>query len=146
MIQPIEKLNVFVYGSLRMGYFNYDKYLKGHVKNVRSARVKGKLYHMPNKGYPALVDGNDYVYGEVMEIDNYKEVMVSMDEMEGYFGEENKDNEYNRIPLNVEILQSNSIEKCYVYKYNLIHDKEFIAHRQYVDSGDWSKRLLKSSC
>lgn len=140
MIQPTEKLNIFVYGSLRTGYFNYDKYLKGHVKSVKLGRIKGELYHMHHKGYPALLDGDNYVYGEVMEIIDYKEVMIAMDKMEGYLGEGNKDNEYNRIPLDVEIIDGNEMEECYVYKYNLVDNNEFLENREYVSCGDWTRR------
>ena len=45
---------MFAYGSLREGFFNYDKYLKGNVISNRRAKIKDVvLYHMPYKGYPA---------------------------------------------------------------------------------------------
>lgn len=137
MISPSEKINIFVYGSLRTGFFNYDKYLKGRVLSSKKAKVKGSLFHMPNKGYPALLDGEDFVYGEVMEISNYDDVIRELDLMEGYFGPNNIENEYNRIPLEVEILDSKNTEVCYVYKYNQLDD-EFIKHRKYIENGDWT--------
>ena len=84
---------------------------------------------MPNKGYPAVLDGDDYIYGEVMTIDNYEEIMTAMDEMEGYYGENNTDNEYFRTVMDVEIVETGTIEKCYVYKYGLTDEDEFNKHK-----------------
>lgn len=139
MIAPTQKLKMFVYGSLRTGFFNYDKYLKGHVIKAEPAKVNGTLYHMPNKGYPALLKGTDEVYGEVITVDNYETVMEAIDEMEGYLGIANKNNEYNRVVLDVHLLDTNELEKCYVYMYNLEEDKDFLDNREYLPHGDWTK-------
>lgn len=138
MIEPTQKMKIFVYGSLRTGFYNHEKYLKGHVIKTEPAKVKGKLFHMPNKGYPALLKGSDEVYGEVITIDNYEEVMKAIDEMEGYFGVDNKENEYNRVVLDVYLIDRNEFEKCYVYMYNLEETKEFIEKREYLPHGDWT--------
>lgn len=143
MIKPTEKRKIFVYGSLRTGFFNYDKYLKGNVLNCEAAKIKGKLFHMPNKGYPAVLDGDDYIYGEVMTVDNYEEVMVAMDEMEGYHGENSADNEYTRTVMDVEIVETCTIEKCYVYKYGLNDEDEFNKHKIYISHGDWKNFMTK---
>lgn len=139
MIQPTQKLKVFVYGSLRIGFFNYDKYLKGHVIKSELATIKGTLFHMINKGYPALLKGDDIVYGEVMTIDNYETVIEAMDKMEGYIGIDNKENEYNRIALDVVLENEKKAEKCYVYMYNLEKSEDFLQNKQYIKSGDWTE-------
>ena len=67
-----KNINIFVYGSLREGFFNYDIYLKGKVKSIRPAEISGfELYHMPYKGYPAVLPGNSTIVGEVVELENY---------------------------------------------------------------------------
>ena len=46
-----KNINIFVYGSLRENFFNYNKYLKGKVVSIRPAKIKNMhLYHMPYKG------------------------------------------------------------------------------------------------
>ncbi len=45
---------------------------------------------MPKKGYPALIEGDGFVYGEVMTILDYENVINAMDLMEGYLGVNNK--------------------------------------------------------
>ena len=116
MLEPREQKKIFVYGSLRTGFYNYDKYLKGKVNDAKLGKVKGKLYHMPHKGYPALLEGEDIVIGEVMTIENFEEVMIPMDEMENYYGVNDSRNEYNRIVMDVE-LEDGKTESCYVYYY-----------------------------
>ena len=51
MLHPTEQKKIFVYGSLRTGFYNYNKYLKGKIEDAVLGKVKGKLYHMPHKGY-----------------------------------------------------------------------------------------------
>lgn len=41
------------------GFFNSEKALVGKVEKRIKAKTKGKLYHLANKGYPAMVDGED---------------------------------------------------------------------------------------
>ena len=41
MLEPKVKRKIFVYGSLRTGFFNYEKYLKGKVIKSELGRVKG---------------------------------------------------------------------------------------------------------
>ena len=137
MILPSEKLKVFVYGSLRTGFFNYDKYLKGKVLSCKHGKVKGKLYDMPHKGYPAVISGDDDIYGEIMEVSNYEEVMNAVDKMEGYYGPNNENNEYNRIIVEVYNTDDNIIEKCYMYEYALNDKEKFDKHSLYLDHGCW---------
>lgn len=141
MVEPKEQKKIFVYGSLRTGFFNYHKYLLGKVSDTKVGKVKGKLYHMPHKGYPALIDGNDDVFGEVMTLRDFEAVMAPMDEMENYYGINDNRNEYNRVIMDVELLNG-TIESCYVYYYAM-NDKEiFDSNSIYVENGDWKSYML----
>ena len=69
----MNNINIFVYGSLREGFFNYDKYLKGKViKNIPAVLEGMDLYHMPYKGYPAIIPGNGILKGEIIEVMDYE--------------------------------------------------------------------------
>lgn len=143
MIKPTEEKKIFVYGSLREGFFNYDKYLNGKVLKPTLAKVKGKLYHLSDKGYPALLDGNDEVIGEIMEMKDFYKDIVPMDEMEGYFSPENTSlNEYTRTVMTVKNLETNEEEECYVYKYEQYTQDDFKNHAVYLPTGDWKKYML----
>ena len=45
-------LKLFVYGTLKRGFFNYDRHCVG-VKSVQGASLRGRLYMLP-PGYPLL--------------------------------------------------------------------------------------------
>jgi len=142
MTYPTEEKKVFVYGSLREGFFNYDKYLKNKVSPASLGEVNGKLFHIPHKGYPALLDGEDTVIGEIMALKNFCEDIVSLDQMEGFRSfEDISINEYIRTTINVKNLETKAIENCYVYKYVDGNDKNFNSHAIYIDHGDWKKYM-----
>ena len=64
----MKNINFFVYGSLREGFYNYNKFLAGKIFKKKQGKLHNvKLYHMPYKGYPAIVPGEDYILGEIME-------------------------------------------------------------------------------
>ena len=139
-----KNINIFVYGSLREGFFNYDKYLKGKVDSIKPAKINNVLlYHMPYKGYPAIMYGKGTVYGEIMEItpEIYDVTMRDMDEMEGFISENNPKNEYDKILMEVENLDTGSTEKCYVYFYNKDIDSKFTDESVFVSHGDWVKHM-----
>ena len=141
----MKNINFFVYGSLREGFFNYDKYLSGKVLKKMNAKLNNmKLYHMPYKGYPAITPGDDVILGEIMVIneDLYEETMKAMDEMEGFISENNPENEYHKVLLEVENLETNEKEKCFVYFYNKDKDVNFIKQAEYVPNGDWKSYML----
>ena len=141
----MKNINFFVYGSLREGFFNYDKYLAGKVLKKMDAKLNNmKLYHMPYKGYPAITPGDNVILGEIMVIseDVYEETMKAMDEMEGFISENNPENEYHKIILEVENLETKEKEKCFVYFYNKDKDVNFIKQAEYVPSGDWKSYML----
>ena len=80
--QRKKNINIFVYGSLREGFYNYDKYLKGKITSIRQAKIDNmNIYHMPYKGYPAMFNGDRTVYGEIVEIipEIYDDVISAMD-------------------------------------------------------------------
>lgn len=142
-----KNINLFVYGSLREGFFNYDLYLKGKVKSIRLAKITGfELYHMPYKGYPAVLPGNNTIIGEVVEIEdyNYDSTLKAMDEMEGFLGEGNPNNEYTRKLVKVKLTDDESYEECYSYFYNKDIDEKFQDEAIYIENGDWKHYMLSS--
>lgn len=141
----MKAINLFVYGSLREGFFNYNKYLDGKVIEKKDAKLEDmKLYHLPYKGYPALTYGEDTVYGEIMVLnpEHYEDTLKAIDQLEGFIGENNPDNEYHRVILEVENLHTNEKEKCYVYFYNRDHDPLFDNSAIYLPHGNWREYML----
>ena len=143
----MKNINIFVYGSLREGFFNYNKYLDGKVKSNREAKLENmNLYHMDYKGYPAITHGDGTVLGEIITINesDYESTMKAVDEMEGFISENNPENEYHKIILEVEDIQTNEKEKCFVYFYNKDKDIDFEDKAEYIPSGDWKIYMLNN--
>ena len=138
-------INIFVYGSLRKGFFNYEKYLEGKVAKIKPAILKNMdLYHMPYKGYPAIIPGTSEVLGEIIVVNDYESTIPPIDKMEGFIGEGNPNNEYHKKLLEVELLNTGEKEKCYVYFYNKDKDNLFNDKAIHIPDGNWAKYMLNS--
>jgi gamma-glutamylcyclotransferase (GGCT)/AIG2-like uncharacterized protein YtfP len=109
---------LFVYGSLLEGFFNYEKTLVGKVFSRVPAKVRGNLFHQSAKGYPALVEGEDWVYGELLELSHIEENLPLLDQVENYQGE-GQANEYDRILKKVFVPSENIWVEAYIYWYGL---------------------------
>lgn len=132
-------------------FYNYDKYLKGKVISSVKAKTSGKLFHLSHKGYPALIDGNDEVYGELIEAKDYEDTLKQLDELEGFKGSNNIENDYNKVLKEVEVidvsaeggyLESNKKLKAYVYMYNLdkpLQKEEINEKALYLPEGNWRR-------
>lgn len=136
--ENIEK--VFVYGSLRSDMFNYDVYLNGKVSENQKATIKGDLFHLDNKGYPAIVPGEGEVVGELMTFKDFKSTLKDLDELEAYVEGEEKENEYNRKVVDV-TLEDGTVEKAYYYEYNPSADYNKDDKLISVESGDWKEYM-----
>lgn len=65
-----EDLHVFVYGTLKPGAANFDRYCGNKVVNSHRAHIYGELYDLPLSGYPAAIHGIRKVYGFVMSFND----------------------------------------------------------------------------
>jgi gamma-glutamylcyclotransferase (GGCT)/AIG2-like uncharacterized protein YtfP/cation transport regulator ChaC len=73
-------MKVFVYGSLRR-HEKYHHFLEDSIRLYEQAWIKGELFDT-KKGYPALHNGDNLVYGEIYEISS--ETLKKLDDLEGY--------------------------------------------------------------
>lgn len=122
-------IKLFVYGSLRKGCFNHS-YIKEKAEFKGIFYVKGTLFTIKNKKYPALILNNCkknssdmFTVGELYEFsenaDNPEKIFENMDKMEEYYGENNINNEYNRLYLDIYDSNYKKADSAYVYVYNL---------------------------
>lgn len=108
---------IFVYGTLRTGMYNYDQYLKDKQSFKKYGYIKGKLMSLKGQKYPAfLLEGDDMILGEIHEVDD--EFIKVLDVLESYFGENNPNNEYNKIVCDIYDDNETIIEQIPVYVYN----------------------------
>lgn len=106
---------LFVYGSLRKGYHNHH-YLDGKATYLGTYYIKGNLYEINGKNYPALVkDDNVYTVGELYDVlVDFKQ----MDEMENYNPNNIEKSEYIRTIEDVYDENLQKVESAYIYLYN----------------------------
>lgn len=119
---------MFVYGSLMKGFPNH--YLLEKAEFITTAKIKGLLYSLPY-GYPALVDGDEWAFGEVYNVDD--ETLKAVDNLEGY-NEDGINNLYDRIKADA-AFENGAIAKVFIYKYCNRDEVEEIG--TLVHSGDW---------
>lgn len=108
---------MFVYGTLRVGMYNYNKYYKGYHSFRGNAYVKGELHALKGKVYPALIPGDEMILGEIHEVPD--EVQNEVDLMENFFGDGNIENEYDKIVNDIYDIDGNVIDRLPVYFYNM---------------------------
>lgn len=111
------KERIFVYGTLRKGMYNYDLYLKDRNEFKGTGFVKGKLMTLKDRNYPALLlKGDNLILGEIYEVDS--SIIELLDDLESYFGENNLENEYNKIVCDIFNDEGRVIDRIPVYVYN----------------------------
>ncbi|WP_042274976.1 gamma-glutamylcyclotransferase family protein [Faecalimicrobium dakarense] len=133
---------IFVYGSLRSDMFNYKKLLEGKVSNVVKGCINGELFHLDNKGYPAVIPGNKKIQGELMELIDFDKSLEGLDELERYSEDNNINCEYLRKEVDV-FLEDGSTEKAYYYEYNPKANINLNDKTIPVLSGDWKEYMSK---
>ena len=122
---------LFVYGSLKFGEMNHDRIFGGFDIKVTPAWTYGKLYDLGH--FPALTDGNNKVYGELIEFDN-PEILKRVDYLEGYRGENNSYNFYDRRETQV-FTDKNEVT---AWAYILNKSKIIEFDGELITSGVWS--------
>lgn len=108
---------MFVYGTLRVGMRNYEKYYKEYDSFRSYGYVKGDLHKINGKDYPALTEGDRMVLGEIHEVPD--QVQEEVDLMEGFFGEGKPENEYDKLISVIYDADGKEIDRLPVYFYNL---------------------------
>jgi gamma-glutamylcyclotransferase (GGCT)/AIG2-like uncharacterized protein YtfP len=102
---------VFVYGTLRRGFDNYNL-IEKDVKSVTAAKMRGILYDLGD--YPAMIAGEGVVVGEILEFTDPVRAFHVMDLLEEFDSPGHRDNEYERVMQEAET-EDGSIVLCHVY-------------------------------
>jgi gamma-glutamylcyclotransferase (GGCT)/AIG2-like uncharacterized protein YtfP len=91
-----EDLHIFVYGTLKPGEANFDRYCGTRVITCRRAHIEGSLYDLPALGYPGAIHGNNKVHGFVLSFDR-PTILAELDELEDFQPHRDPtENDYNR--------------------------------------------------
>lgn len=137
--EPDARLPFLVYGSLRSGQGN-SRLLHGAIERMEVVRVHGvEMYS--NKAFPfALPTGKDedVIVAELVDVfdDQYENVMVALDALEGYHGLGDDSNLYDRAVVSV-TTTTGEVRKAFMYVTNRDTARLFLPSLPKVASGDW---------
>lgn len=88
-------IRVFVYGTLKPGESNYQRYCAGKVLEAKRAIAFGQLFSLP-LGYPAMTEGESPVEGFLLSFPD-ETILHHLDWLEDYYPHQSAaENEYNR--------------------------------------------------
>jgi gamma-glutamylcyclotransferase (GGCT)/AIG2-like uncharacterized protein YtfP len=107
-------VRVFVYGTLKPGEANYQKYCADQVITTQRAFTLGKLFALP-MGYPAMTPGGDFVQGYLLSFTD-SGILDALDELEDYQpARQMSENLYYRQQVEVCDLQGISLGDAWAY-------------------------------
>ncbi|MGP3979881.1 gamma-glutamylcyclotransferase family protein [Streptomyces sp. KR80] len=138
---PVERLPFFVYGTLRPGQVNHDRFVQGRTAAEEPGRMRGVvLYEGP--GYPygvaaAADDGGAEVRGELITpiADHYDALLAALDELEDY-APGDPGNLYERVAREVRLADGRTV-RSWVYLASDEVAKRLRASGTRVQGGDW---------
>lgn len=107
-------MKVFVYGTLKPGESNYQRYCQGKVIETYPATTQGQLFSLPI-GYPALTIGTGQVRGFVLTFSDPK-ILDDLDYLEDYQAHRPPSkNEYQRQHIEALSLDGQSLGSVWAY-------------------------------
>jgi gamma-glutamylcyclotransferase (GGCT)/AIG2-like uncharacterized protein YtfP len=108
------QIDVFVYGTLKPGECNYQRYCQGRVIAQRPAIAWGKLYAL-SLGYPGMVAGDGIVEGVILSFTD-PNIFLDLDQLEDYQPHRPPEqNEYQRQQIPVFDLNRQPLGLVWVY-------------------------------
>lgn len=134
---------IFVYGTLLKGMYNYEIYCSEENSYRKKAYVDGLLYSLKGKRYPALLAGEERIAGEIHEVS--EEALKRIDEMENYFGEGHPDNEYDKKIVTAHDEEGNVLGEFPVYFYNIRNEKNKALLDQKITCNDYREYVEQQS-
>ncbi|MCC6277819.1 MAG: gamma-glutamylcyclotransferase [Oligoflexia bacterium] len=128
--------SLFVYGSLMKGMVHHGK-LASQVKDVKPASCPGLLYRLP-VGYPAMIEGEGTVKGELLTINNFKEVFAILDEFEGFSPTNPEKSLYVRAEKQIAVDGGKKPVNGFVY---VLNRNKLPKEATLIESGDYKQSL-----
>ncbi|MGP3926965.1 gamma-glutamylcyclotransferase family protein [Streptomyces sp. 8N616] len=131
-------LPFFVYGTLRPGQVNHDRFLRGRTESEVPARMRGAvLYEGP--GYPyAVADPGGEIRGELVipAAAHYEALLAALDELEDY-AQGDPANLYERVAREVLLGRGRAV-RAWVYLAAEPVARRLRATGTLVPDGDWA--------
>ncbi len=111
-------IRVFVYGTLKPGESNYQRYCLGKVVEEKEAIAFGQLFDLDLRDYPAMTNGENPVHGFLLTFSN-PEILIALDQLEDYDPQRTlEENEYYRQEITIYDPHYESLGLAWVYLMN----------------------------
>jgi gamma-glutamylcyclotransferase (GGCT)/AIG2-like uncharacterized protein YtfP len=137
------RLPFFVYGTLRPGQANHDRFLSGHTEAQEPARMRGvAMYEGP--GYPYAVAAPDdpaaEIHGELVTpaAAHYDALLAALDDLEDY-APGDPGNLYERVSREV-LLSGGRTARAWVYLAAEPLARRLRASGTLITPGEWRPR------
>ncbi|MGW1795522.1 gamma-glutamylcyclotransferase family protein [Streptomyces sp. NPDC001984] len=137
-------LPFFVYGTLRPGEPNHDRYLRGRIHTEEPGRLTGALLY-DGPGYPYAVDApGGVVHGELVTAlpHAYAQLLTELDRLEEY-GAGDPNSLYDRVKREVERADGGTV-RAWVYVAAPRVAARLRAGGTLIPGGDWHTQSPRS--
>lgn len=138
---------LFVYGALREGGSNHAWLMRTHPEGLTRAWVSGRLFHLPQGGFPALVPGLDpatpppgsgWVTGTFVGYEDSADLEAALADLDPLEGVE--EGVFTREILPV-ILEGGPRYHAWVYVFHVERLPRLEREAVEVPDGDWAPYL-----
>ena len=133
----INPLTVFVYGTLKPGYANHNRYCRDRLLKIQPAQVQGALFDLP-LGYPGMAKGEQWVQGFILTLKEDGTTLSDLDALEDY-DPNNPNSLYTREITEVFSPTGDSLGQVWVYYMAIAHIQSMQGTP--VLSGNWQGQL-----
>jgi gamma-glutamylcyclotransferase (GGCT)/AIG2-like uncharacterized protein YtfP len=108
-------LHVFVYGTLKPGEANFDRYCGNRVISRHRGYIQAELYHFPALGYPGAIPGTSQVHGYVLTFADAA-ILADLDALEDYHPDRQPaENDYTRALVSTYTLARRPLVSAWAY-------------------------------
>lgn len=129
-------IRVFVYGTLKPGEYNYQRYCQQQVVQTETAIALGQLFQLP-MGYPAMVLGEGVVQGIILSFPD-SSILPALDQLEDYDPQRPPEqNEYQRQQIQTYNGDHQPLKQAWAYTMTLQSVQRFKGAR-IIPTGCWS--------
>jgi gamma-glutamylcyclotransferase (GGCT)/AIG2-like uncharacterized protein YtfP len=129
-------LRVFVYGTLKPGQVNFERYCGGDrtLTSPLVAQVQGKLFEL-SLGYPGMTLGEMWVKGYLLELAD-ESILAALDGLEDYQPHRAEaQNEYQR--REVEVFEAEGRSLGLAWTYFMMPQKVEQYGGKWIANGEW---------
>ncbi|HCF29912.1 MAG TPA: hypothetical protein DEV81_22530 [Cyanobacteria bacterium UBA11049] len=136
-------MRVFVYGTLKPGESNYQRYCVGKVVEEKCAIALGQLFSLPF-GYPAMTPGSSFVRGFLLSFAD-PQILPQLDWLEDYDPQRPlSENEYYR--QQIEVYDRSLAPLGNAWAYFMTPARVNLFGGVPLTNGRWSSLILNDEC